>query len=67
LLIPLFAIVATLVKGIELLAYQLTLVTTKVRTLREANLALSKRHRAKKNCIHQGGALAIEDAYNILA
>jgi hypothetical protein len=48
---PLFAIVATLAKGIELLAYQLTLITAKVHTLCKANLALSKRRRAKKNHI----------------
>ena len=35
-------------------------------TLQVANEALSKCQRAKKNHIHQGGALTIEDAYDIL-
>jgi hypothetical protein len=40
-----------LAKGIEQLAYKVTLLTAKVRTLQAANEALSKRWRAKKNCI----------------
>jgi hypothetical protein len=36
-------------------------------TLRKANKALSKRRRAKKNRIRQGGALTVEDINNILA
>ena len=45
---PIFETVAALAKGIELLAHELTLVHAKVRTLRKANEALSKRRRAKK-------------------
>jgi hypothetical protein len=37
------------------------------RSLRKANEALSKRYRAKKTRVRQGGALTIEDAHNILA
>jgi hypothetical protein len=49
------------------LAYKNTLLAAEVRTLRAANEALSKRRRAKKKRIRQGGALTIEDAHNILA
>ena len=63
----LFLIVVTLRKGIEILIYKNTLLATKVRTLRVANEALSKRRRAKKNRIRQGGVLIIEDVYDILA
>jgi hypothetical protein len=56
-----------LAKGIEILAYKVTLLIAKNRTLRKANEALSKRRRAKKNRIHRGGALTIEDANDILA
>ena len=45
---PIFETVAALAKGTELLAHELTLVHAKVRTLRKANEALSKRCRAKK-------------------
>jgi hypothetical protein len=56
-----------LAKGTEILAYKNTLLAAEVRTLRAANKALSKRRRAKKNRIRQGGALTVEDAHDILA
>ena len=49
------------------MAYEITLLSTKVRTLRVANKALSKRRRAKKTRVCQGGALTIEDTQDILA
>jgi hypothetical protein len=63
---PIFQIVAILAKGIKRLAYENTLLATEVRTLRKANKALSKRYRAKKTRVHQGGALTIEDTLDIL-
>ncbi len=45
---PLFETVAVLAKGTERIAYKITLLSAKVRTLRVANKALSKRRRAKK-------------------
>jgi len=51
----------------ELLAYKITLLLAEVRTLRKANKALSKRRKAKKTRIRQGGALTIEDAQDVLA
>jgi hypothetical protein len=59
--------VALLAKGIEILAYKVTLLTAEVRTLRKANEALSKRRRAKKTRICQGSALIVEDVLDILA
>jgi hypothetical protein len=56
-----------LAKGIEILAHENTLLAAEVHTLWVANEALSKRQSAKKNYICQGGALTIEDAYDILA
>jgi hypothetical protein len=64
---PIFETVAALAKGTELLAHQLTLVTTENRILREANQALSRRRRAKKTRVRQGGALTIKDAQDVLA
>jgi len=45
----------------------MTLISAKLRILRVANEALSKRRRAKKNRIRQGGVLTIEDTHDILA
>jgi hypothetical protein len=64
---PIFETVASLAKGTECLAYELTLANAEIRTLRAANEALSKRQRAKKNRIRQGGALTIEDTHDIIA
>ncbi|PQM43524.1 hypothetical protein VC83_09651 [Pseudogymnoascus destructans] len=64
---PLFETVFALAKGTERLAHQNTLLTEEIRTLRAANEALSKRRRAKNNRIREGGALTVEDAYDILS
>jgi hypothetical protein len=64
---PLFETVAALAKGTELLAHENTLLAAEIRTLRAANEALSKRRRAKKNRIRQGGALTVEDAHDLMA
>jgi hypothetical protein len=44
-----------------------TLLIAETRTLRKANEALSKRRRAKKTRLRQGGALIVEDAHDIIA
>jgi hypothetical protein len=67
LLISLFSTVAILAKGTDILVYKNTLLAAEVRILRVANKALSKRRRAKKNRIRQGGALTIEDTHDIIA
>ena len=64
---PLFKTVAALAKGTERMAHEMTLLSAEVRTLRAANEALSKRHRAKKACVRQGGALTVEDRQDIIA
>jgi len=64
---PIFQTVAALAKGTELLAHELTLANAEIRTLRKANKALSKRRRAKKARVQQGGALTVEDAHDVLA
>ena len=64
---PLFETVAALAKGTERMAHEMTLLSAEVRTLRAANEALSKRRRAKKARVRQGGALTIEDAQDIIA
>ena len=64
---PIFQTVAALAKGTERLAHEVTLMSAELRTLRAANEALSKRRRAKKARVRQGGALTVEDAQDILA
>jgi hypothetical protein len=64
---PLFETVRALVKGTERIAHEMTLLSAEVRTLRAANKALSKRCRAKKARVRQGGALTVEDAQDIIA
>jgi hypothetical protein len=64
---PLFETIAALAKGTERMAHEMTLLSAEVRTLRAANEALSKRRRAKKTRVRQGGALIVEDAQDILA
>lgn len=63
---PIFQTVAALAKGTELLAHEVTLLSAEVQTLRTANEALSKRRRARKNRLRQGGALTIKDAHDVL-
>ena len=63
----LFSTVALLAKGTEILAHKITLLRAENRTLRQANEALSKRWRAKKTRIREGGALRIEDTRDIIA
>jgi DDE superfamily endonuclease/helix-turn-helix, Psq domain/Tc5 transposase DNA-binding domain len=61
-----FLAVEQLAKGIELMAHQMTLLYNEVRSLRKANLALSKRRRAKKTRVRAGGALSVEDAFQLI-
>jgi hypothetical protein len=63
---PLFETVAALAKGTERIAHEMTLLSAEVRTLRAANEALSKRRRAKKARVREGGALTVEDAQDLL-
>lgn len=64
---PIFNTVVALAKGTEILAHENTLLAAEVRSLRKANEALSKRRRAKKKYIRQGGTLTIEEAHDIIA
>ena len=63
---PIFETVAALAKGTEILAHQNTLLAAENHILRLANEALSKRRRAKKSRVRQGGALSVEDALDVL-
>ncbi|APA14250.1 hypothetical protein SS1G_11952 [Sclerotinia sclerotiorum 1980 UF-70] len=64
---PIFETVLALAKGTERLAHENTLLNTEIRTLRTANEALSKRRRAKKTQLRQGGVLTGQEALDILS
>lgn len=49
------------------MAYEMTLLSAEVRTLRAANEALSKRRRDKKARTRLVGALTLEDAQGIIS
>ncbi|KAI6283444.1 hypothetical protein MCOR34_012002 [Pyricularia oryzae] len=59
---PIFDAVKQLVKGMEGLAHQITLLSTEVRSFRKANEAFSKRRRAKRTHIREGGSSIVQEA-----
>ena len=62
-----FLTVKALAKGTERLAHENTLLIAENYTLRKANMALSKRRRAKRTRLQQGGVLTTEEATDILS
>lgn len=63
----LYKAVDQLSKAAQAIAHRVTLIDAEVHTLREANLALSKRRRAKRTRIQDGGDISVLDAQNVLA
>jgi hypothetical protein len=61
LLILFFKTIRALVKDTKRIAYEIIFLSAEVYILRAANKTLSKRYRAKKARVYQGGALIIED------
>lgn len=60
------ASVDQLAKAVVTSGHQLTLLTSEVKALREANEALSKRRRAKRTRLQDSGALTSEQASQLL-
>ena len=54
-------------KGAQQVMHRLALVEAEVATLRKANEALSKRRKAKKTRIRQGGALSVQEGRDLVA
>ena len=63
---PILAALESTAKGLEAMAHNLIFIQEEVRTLREANKALSKRRRAKKTRLRDGGSLTVSNAIDIL-
>ena len=57
----LFEIITTLAKGIEQIAYKMTLLSVEVYTLWVANKALSKYYKTKKARVYEEGILIVEN------
>ena len=53
-------------KGAQSIIHSVALLKDRVETLEKANHALSKRRRAKRTRIHQGGSLTVQDAQDLL-
>ena len=64
---PIFSAVKQMAKGMESLTYSLTLLAEENKNLRQANETLSKRRRASKKRVQQGGVLVAQDAQDLLA
>ena len=63
---PIISAVDQLAKGLQAMAHEITILKDRVRTLKDANLALAKRRRAKRTRVQLGGALSIEDSQAII-
>ena len=63
---PILTASSSMAKGLEVLAHTVTLLDAEVRALREANKALSKRRRAKKTRIRNGGSLTVSNAIDLI-
>jgi hypothetical protein len=64
---PILSAVDQLSKGMQVFSHQVTLLQAEVRTLQEANQALSKRRRAKRTRLQDGGAINGSQAREIIA
>jgi hypothetical protein len=64
---PIYSAVDQLAKGLESISHKLALVHAEVRTLQEANTALSKRRRAKRTRLQDGEAITGLQAREIMA
>lgn len=63
---PIFDAVKQLAKGMDALAHKHTLLEAEVRSLRTANETLSKRRRAKRTRVREGGSSTIQKVQNLL-
>lgn len=64
---PIYKAVDQISKGAQTMMHEVALLRAEVKSLRQANETLSKRRRAKKTHIRQGGALTVGDAHDLLA
>jgi hypothetical protein len=63
---PIFTAVDQLARGTEALAHNVILLNAQVQALQQANMLLSKRRRAKRTRLQDGGPLTVDEAYDLL-
>ncbi|KAK1845368.1 pogo transposable element with krab domain [Colletotrichum chrysophilum] len=63
---PIIAAVEQLSKGAQAMAHSITILTDRLRTLEDANVALAKRQWAKRSRVQLRGALSIEESQDLL-
>jgi hypothetical protein len=63
---PNFAAVDPLLKGMQAVGHQLTLLTLEVQHLREAKEALSKRRNVKRTRLQNGGVIDVSQARQLM-
>jgi hypothetical protein len=63
---PIFTAVDQLARGTEALAHNVVLLGAQVQALQQANTLLSKRRKAKRTRLQDGGPLTVNEAYDIL-
>jgi hypothetical protein len=56
-----------LADGVTMIVHKVTLLQEEIRALRRSNEALSKRRRAKKTRVRQGGAITVEAATDLIS
>ena len=66
-LIPILTSIDQLAKATVTISYRMTLLISEVRALQEANIALSKRRRAKRTRLQDSGPLTGKEAEQLLA
>ena len=64
---PIFSAVQQLARGVEILIYSVTLLTSKNPNFRKINRALNKHRKTKRTYIYKGDALTAADTRDILA
>lgn len=62
---PILDAVDQMAKGMNVMAHKITLMEDQIRILQEANLALSKRRRAKRSRVQLGGPLTVEESQKL--
>ena len=55
-----------MIKSTKSVMYKMVLMQERIRTLEEANRTISKRRKAKKTRVQQGGVFSIQNANTLL-
>src|SRR6266699_824983 len=62
-----FKVVKQLAKDTKMIAHEMTLIRSELRTLQDANKAFAKRRRAKRTKFQEGGAFVVKYSLVLIA